>query len=244
MIGNPPYGANIDELVPLYERLYPKTSHGYKDIYKYFYDFGLSICKKNGFLCYITPNTFLRQPRYGDLRRLLLEFNITQILDLGENIFTDAVVPVAICICKNASCKNNEVSFVDLTQSISVQNSKGVLNSIKFEILSQDSWAITRNNSFSKVIQQLTQNIVELDSILKFKDAGINYQRVKVGLSQKGKSDLSSRLLYEGEKELRNDVEFWKGVDISSFFISEHTSRFCRTNITLREGERLIFSLS
>ena len=242
VIGNPPYGANIDELVPLYERLYPKTSHGYKDIYKYFYDFGLSICKKDGSLCYITPNTFLRQPRYGDLRRVLLEFNIMQILDLGENIFMDAVVPVAICICKNASYKNNEVSFIDLTQIISVQNSKEVLNSIKFEILSQNYWAITRNNSFTKVIQQLTLNIVELDSILKFKDAGINYQRVKVGLSQKGKSDLSSRLLYEGEKESRNDVEFWKGVDINSFFISEHTSRFCRTNIILREGERVILN--
>ena len=242
VIGNPPYGANIDELVPLYERLYPKTSHGYKDIYKYFYDFGLSICKKEGSLCYITPNTFLRQPRYGDLRRVLLEYNITQILDLGENIFMDAVVPVAICLCKNANYQNNEVSFIDLTQIISVQNSKEVLNSIKFEHLSQNYWATTRNNSFTKVIQHLTQNIVELDSILKFKDAGINYQRVKVGLSQKGKSDLSSRLLYEGEKESKNDVEFWKGVDINSFFISEHTSRFCRTNITLREGERVILN--
>ena len=242
VIGNPPYGANIDELVPLYERLYPKTSHGYKDIYKYFYDFGLSICRKDGTLCYITPNTFLRQPRYGDLRRVLLEYSITQILDLGENIFMDAVVPVAICLCKNASNKNNEVSFTDLTQIISVQNSKEVLNSIKFEHLAQDYWTTTRNNTFIKVIQQFTQNIVELDSILKFKDAGINYQRVKVGLSQKGKSDLSSRLLYEGEKETRNDVEFWKGVDINSFFILEHTSRFCRTNITLREGERVILN--
>lgn len=242
VIGNPPYGANIDELILLYERLYPKTSHGYKDIYKYFYDFGLSICKEDGHLCYITPNTFLRQPRYGDLRRVLLEFNIKQILDLGENIFMDAVVPVAICLCKNAISKNNEVSFIDLTQIISVQNSKEVLNSIKFEYLTQDYWTTTRNNSFTKVIQQTTQNIVELDSILKFKDAGINYQRVKVGLSQKGKSDLSSRLLYEGEKESINDVEYWKGIDINSFFISEHTSRFCRTNITLREGERVILN--
>jgi len=242
VIGNPPYGANIDTLVPLYERLYPKTSHGYKDIYKYFYDFGFSICRKDGFLCYITPNTFLRQPRYGDLRRVLLEFNITQILDLGEKIFMDAVVPVAICFCQNANYKSNEVSFVDLTQIISVQNSKAVLNSIKFEHISQIYWSTTRNNSFTREVQQLTQNIVELDSILKFKDAGINYQRVNVGLSQKGKSDLSSRLLYEGEKESRNDVEFWKGVDINSFFISEHTSRFCRTNITLREGERVILN--
>ena len=85
VIGNPPYGANIDDLVSLYEELYPNTSHGYKDIYKYFYDFGLSICKNNGVVCYITPNTFLRQPRYGDLRRVLLEFNI-----LLENSLTIA----------------------------------------------------------------------------------------------------------------------------------------------------------
>ena len=29
VIGNPPYGANIDDLVSLYEELYPNTSHGF-----------------------------------------------------------------------------------------------------------------------------------------------------------------------------------------------------------------------
>ena len=94
VIGNPPYGANIDDLISLYELLYPNTSHGYKDIYKYFYDFSFSICKEKGIICFITPNTFLRQPRYGDLRRVLLKSSIMQIVDLGENIFIDAVVPV------------------------------------------------------------------------------------------------------------------------------------------------------
>ena len=31
-------------------------------------------------------------------------------------------------------------------------------------------------------------------------------------------------------------------MDINCFFISEHTSRYCRTNITLREGERVILN--
>ena len=127
VIGNPPYGANIDDLVSLYEELYPNTSHGYKDIYKYFYDFGLSICKNNGVVCYITPNTFLRQPRYGDLRRVLLEFNILQILDLGENIFEDAVVPVAICLCK-AITSPTVTFFADLTMDITVNNAKNICN--------------------------------------------------------------------------------------------------------------------
>lgn len=242
VIGNPPYGANIDDLIDVYERLYPNTSHGYKDIYKYFYDFGLSICRNNGITCYITPNTFLRQPRYGDLRRVLLECCIIQIIDLGENIFEDAVVPVAICISKQAISKDNTVSFSDLAQVITVHNAKELFNRLSFENIEQKYWTTTRNNSFIKENKQTSQHIVELDSILKFKDAGINYQRIKVGLSQKGKSDLSSRLLYEGEKESHTDVEFWKGIDINSYYIAKSTSRYCRTNINLREGERVVLN--
>lgn len=242
VIGNPPYGANIDDLVPLYEKLYPKTSHGYKDIYKYFYDFGISISRKEGTICFITPNTFLRQPRYGDLRRVLLVYSLIQILDLGEKIFLDAVVPVAICLCKCTQAPNNHTLFADLTQSITVQNAKRILEKIKFDNITQQYWNNTRNNSFIKENEQLSENLVELDSILKFKDAGINYQRVKVGLSQKGKSDLSSRLLYEGKKESNIDIEYWKGVDINSFYISKCTTRFCRPNISLKEGERVILN--
>lgn len=242
VIGNPPYGANIDDLIYLYEKLYPNTSHGYKDIYKYFYNFGLSICRNSGILCYITPNTFLRQPRYGDLRRVLLNFNISQIIDLGENIFIDAVVPVAICLCKCFAETHTVTSFADLTHIVTAQNSKEILSDIKFKNIPQEYWKTTLNNSFIEELKLFPQNIIELGSILKFKDAGINYQRVKVGLSQKGKSDLSSRLLYEGEKESSLDVEFWKGVDIDSFNISNHTSRFCRPNISLRDGERVILN--
>ena len=170
VIGNPPYGANIDELVPLYERLYPKTSHGYKDIYKYFYDFGLSICKKEGSLCYITPNTFLRQPRYGDLRRVLLEYNITQILDLGENIFMDAVVPVAICLCK-ATKISSVISFADITKDITVNNAKIILSNIKFMQLEQESWNMTQNNVFIENIRNTKHNEDILDNILDLNSA-------------------------------------------------------------------------
>ncbi|MCS3111700.1 N-6 DNA methylase [Bacteroides fragilis] len=186
VIGNPPYGANIDDLVSLYEELYPNTSHGYKDIYKYFYDFGLSICKNNGVVCYITPNTFLRQPRYGDLRRVLLEFNILQILDLGENIFEDAVVPVAICLCK-AITSPTVTFFADLTMDITVNNAKNILNNIRFLQIDQECWNTTQNNVFIDNIRKTKHNEDILDNILEMKDCGFKYQRFNVGLSPKRK---------------------------------------------------------
>lgn len=85
---------------------------------------------------------------------------------------------------------------------------------------------------------------VPLHSVLDFKDAGINYQRVKVGLADKGKSDLSSRLLYEGDPELSSDVMYWKGTDIGEFSAKEETARWVRvqTKNTLRPNERVILN--
>ena len=232
VIGNPPYGANIDELVLLYERLYPKTSHGYKDIYKYFYDFGLSICKEDGHLCYITPNTFLRQPRYGDLRRVLLEFNIKQILDLGENIFMDAVVPVAICLCKATQIPAVTL-YADLTKYITVNNAKTVLGNIKFLQIEQESWNMTQNNVFIENIRNTKHNEDILDNIIEMKDCGFKYQRFNVGLSQKGKNDLAERLFYKptlGHMENEQDIPILIGKEISSFYHSLFPQKCLRYN--------------
>ena len=61
-------------------------------------------------------------------------------------------------------------------------------------------------------------------------------------MSQKGKSDLSSRLLYEGEKEKDGHIMFWKGADIDGFFVSPETDRYVRPNITLASNERVILN--
>ena len=238
VIGNPPYGANIDVLTDTYKKIYPKTSHGFKDIYKYFYDNGLRLLKENGIISFITPSTFLRQPRYRDLRQLMLENRIIQLLDLGETVFESAVVPVAIAILMKSN-KINTIRFVDLTKTLTKNNAAEILKNPKFKIIQQKNYNETPNNIFIENIIKCTDNQVLLDEILSFKDAGINYQRVNVGLHQKGKSDLSTRLLYEGEKEKTTDIEFWKGCDIDSFFIKKHTNRFCRPDIKLRAGEHV-----
>ena len=241
VIGNTPYGADIDKLVDVYGKLYPDTSHGYKDIYKYFFDCFINKAKYNGILCYITPNTYLRQPRYGDLRRVLLNYNLKQILDLGENIFEEAVVTVAVTLLRCQNKKGN-VSFVDLTKVINNNNAEEKLSSISFASIDQSKWDKTPNNIFIENIVEIATETESLGDIMKFKDAGINYQRVNVGLAQKGKSDLSSRLLYEGEKESDSHIQFWKGADINEYYISPITNRFCRPNIELASNERVILN--
>ena len=238
VIGNPPYGANIDNLTDILKKEYPETSKGYKDIYKNFYNLGINLVNHKGVVTYITPNTFFRQPKYGDLRRFLLKYKITQLLDLGENIFQEAVVPVGIIIISKNSSYDNTILFKDLTK----QENKKDLQNIIFNTIKQDLFLQTSNNIFIENVREKKINEYTLDEILEMKDAGINYQRVKVGLKEKGKSDLSKRLLYMGNQENMNDVEYWKGEDIDNYFIKQNTNRFCRTNIHLYDNERVILN--
>ena len=58
-------------------------------------------------------------------------------------------------------------------------------------------------------------------------------------MKEKGRSDLSKRLLYEGSRQSPNDVMYWKGSDINRYWVAESTSRFCRTHYSsfLRPNE-------
>jgi type I restriction-modification system DNA methylase subunit len=243
VIGNPPYGANIDSLTELYESLYPETSHGYKDIYKYFFDQGMRITKPKGILCYITPNTYLRQPRYGDVRRFLLKFSINQILDLGEDIFEDAVVPVAITLTTKEQ-PGHKTSFVDLTKIINVDNAQEVLNDFKFISLEQAIWHTTINNIFVENVRERGKNEYTLDQILEMKDAGFKYQRTNVGLANKGKNDLAERIFYTGELESDEDTPILIGKDINEFFHSLTPKKVLRHNYLslLKDNESTYFN--
>ena len=239
VIGNPPYGANIDDLIEYFEVNFPKTTKGFKDIYKIFYNQGIEkLTKKKGVLTYITPNTFLLQPRYKDLRQFFLESKIVSILNLGENVFDEVTVPTAIIVIKNDSIFD-KLRFADISKG---SKYTGDISSIQFIEVSQSIYNETQSNIFTDSVRLKAENEEQLVSIINFKDAGINYQRVNVGLSDKGNSDLSERLLYEGKKEKESHIEYWKGTDISSFYITPATNRFVRPNIRLRENERAILN--
>lgn len=239
VIGNPPYGANIDDLIEYFELNFPKTTKGFKDIYKIFYNQGIEkLTKKKGVLTYITPNTFLLQPRYKDLRQFFLESRIISILNLGENVFDEVTVPTAIIVIKNDPIFD-KLRFADISKG---SKYTGDISSIQFIEVSQSIYNETQSNIFTDSARLKAENEEQLVSIMNFKDAGINYQRVNVGLSDKGNSDLSERLLYEGKKEKESHIEYWKGTDISSFYITPTTNRFVRPNIRLRENERAILN--
>jgi type I restriction-modification system DNA methylase subunit len=243
VIANPPYGGHIDSQRSLFSKLYPHTTKQFRDIYKVFIELGLSrLCTKGGILSYITPNTLIRQPRYTDARQFLIKFMIMELVNLGEEVFEQVVVPTCFFFVKKESPTSGHlVMLKDVSE-----NSKftGQLLQTSSKHVPQKQFSDTPDNALAEEHERLGNSQAFLEDVLEFRDAGINYQRVNVGMEEKGKSDLGQRLLYEGSRECAGDVEFWKGEDIDKCFIAPETGRFVRVKTTskLRSNERVILN--
>ena len=116
VIGNPPYGASLNQAEKDYITANYQTTEGNFDTYKTFMEHGLKLTKNGGYMGYITPNTyFVLEKGANKLRKFLFE-NYT-LLDIVElfNVFPTAVVEPAVSIFKNkqpSDCDKLEVISV------------------------------------------------------------------------------------------------------------------------------------
>lgn len=78
VIGNPPWGADFDDVQRQYFRTAYRT--GASDSYAIFVEAGLQRIRPEGFLSFITPDTFLRKDGYEAVRRFFLEESVVQEL--------------------------------------------------------------------------------------------------------------------------------------------------------------------
>lgn len=238
VIGNPPYGADIDSLVETYRKIYPEVIKNYADIFKIFFDFGIKILKKNGVETFITPNTYLTQPRYKDLRQYLLKFRILKIVNLGENVFEEAVVPVCISILKN--CEHSDAY---LFSDVSVNGKYIGIEKIKENPVSLERVLSTKDFC---LLQKLVLKEDEFlaGSVLEIKDAGIQYHRSGIGLKNKGGNDLYERLFTEFPDKFPNCTPVWYGKLVNKYSIAKETNEYFNLNYraVLKENESVSFT--
>ena len=95
VIGNPPY-VQIKESNNYFNSNYSTVSSG--DLYALFFEKALSILTSNGTLGFITPSSYMTNIGFVSLRDLLLKYKISQLIDLGANVFKDASVDSAVII--------------------------------------------------------------------------------------------------------------------------------------------------
>ncbi|WP_051132427.1 Eco57I restriction-modification methylase domain-containing protein [Thermodesulfobacterium thermophilum] len=111
VIGNPPYVSTkgVDkEFKKVLERVYGFSD----DLYNHFYFKGIEILRENGILAFISSKTFWTIQTKKNLRKLILDNKLLQLVDTA-NPFESAMVDTCITIVQKTRAKDYEILFID-----------------------------------------------------------------------------------------------------------------------------------
>lgn len=168
IVGNPPYvrQEKIKEYKPYLKDNYT-TYTGVADLYVYFFEKGLKLLKKEGYLGFICSNKFTRANYGKKLREYLLDYNIVNYNDYtGEKVFEGATVDPSTIIINKKHGTNNEIL---INNSFTMEQSR----------LDNGSWSFE-----SQEILNLKDKIISKGSALKnLKGININYG-IKTGFNE------------------------------------------------------------
>ena len=236
VIGNPPYGSNIDDLVSVYKQKYPAAIKNYAEIYKLFFAHSFNISSRDSIVTLITPNTYISQPRYKDIRSVLIDKCFLKIVNLGENVF-EAIVPTSITIMQNSEAE--DFQYIDCTKDASfsgLEKMEATFVNIKNIRSNKDLDLISNIN--------LRDGIVCFDDVLFIRDAGIQYHRSNIGLKNKGGNNLYERIFSDDSERFSMCKPTWYGKLINRYYINQYTDEYFDLNYkaSLNPNETVSFS--
>jgi very-short-patch-repair endonuclease len=127
VIGNPPYGAEIEQR-EFYKTQYYEVSQGQIDTYKFFIKKGLDILKNEYWFTYITSDSYLEKEYFKDLRCFVTSKsqNISNI-KLGDNVFPEVNLPTSI-IELQKGINEKVFKYVDLSSDLRDELYTSLLN--------------------------------------------------------------------------------------------------------------------
>ena len=102
VIGNPPYVSNMDEETKQYLRKNYEASSYLLDLYIAFIEKSQKLLSKGGMLCFITPNSWMKNLVQAPIRKFVLEnLCIKKIVPKITNAFDSANVETSILLARN-----------------------------------------------------------------------------------------------------------------------------------------------
>ena len=192
-IGNPPYiqmqkfrlsdedkKAGKPDMQKKYQQQDYESYASMGDLYQLFYERGMELLKKDGYLCYITSNKWLRSG-YGETTRKLFSTKYTPklLLDLGGQVFKSATVDTNILLAQKAVSKDNKTLCWTKPKDIDPEN-MSVLIEQQGQYMEFDSepWVI-----LSPIEQSIKEKIEKYGTPLKDWNISINYG-IKTGCNE------------------------------------------------------------
>ena len=141
IVGNPPYIRihNLDTRTRDILKQDFMFSEGTIDIYLSFFEMGFKMLNKNGFLGYITPNSYLHNSSYNLFREYLKNQKIVKtLIDFKANkVFKGFSTYTAITII-NKNYAENHFEYKEL-----INDKIEFINNINFDSLNKNDWSFS-----------------------------------------------------------------------------------------------------
>ena len=208
VVANPPYVlvSSDDLLAPLYRTKYKTANEGKVNLYKLFYEFGLSILKGGGTLSYITPNTYLTNKDSSVLRNMFFtQTALQEIIEYTEKdkVFENVTQAVTtIVLQKRKPLHNDTVSVRTYKHGHSVCNQSDL----------KKAGVILPINSVIKHLNTFPDRLSNWFSI---------YQG-EINLTAK-------RHLFSTDKS-NNRLPMWRGNNVGKYYCQSTPIEWCETS--------------
>ncbi|NVO31662.1 Eco57I restriction-modification methylase domain-containing protein [Hymenobacter lapidiphilus] len=201
VIGNPPYGAKLEKY---YKSLYPETSYGGIESYKYFIDRGLRLTKISGILSYITSDSYLEKESFVDLRKFILK-NSSSVKNhkLGLGIFENVGLPTSILFAVRHNKETAKLYVSDLSD-LSIEVYMPLADSYLRRVEWKDSANFLFGSKSNLIDESGTRPLIELyDQVM-----GVKIYQVGKGLPKQTNHEIENDIFVSTKKQGANWLKF------------------------------------
>ncbi|MBD3216332.1 MAG: N-6 DNA methylase [Candidatus Lokiarchaeota archaeon] len=196
VIGNPPWGADMDNYKDFIEEEFEKISKEQYDSFQIFvYHSVRDLLKFSGYLGYIIPNELCLEDGNVYLREFLLDFSLKEISNLGYEVFDNVTRPSMIFITKKEKSEDDHYVwiFVDLKR----EDKSLIKDDIKTlrEIILESRYKRLQNSFkenakkkfdiFAHPFDKKIKNIIQSNNFKQFKHYVINGRGIDTNKSGK-----------------------------------------------------------
>lgn len=217
IIGNPPYGAYLDQKSKDFFVSNYYTFQGNHEVYFFFIELLKKITKKKGEIGYITPDTWINIPQAQKLREHILNnYGIRNIVTFKYSVFADASVNALVFILK----KDHFLKSCFITHSIDKTLELSGEESITADI---ENWKNSDDNQFQVWQNELDISLIEkirYDVLLGIEVLDICQGIVPYSTEHLTKEQIKERVYHSKTKENENYGKWIQGRAINRYGIN------------------------
>jgi len=226
IIGNPPYGAELNEIERKYISRKFKFSKSYKNSALIFIEKSLELVKENGYLGMIVPKSLAFSQRWKSGRELIKE-HLVRVVDVSK-AFEDVLLEQIIIILKK-SARLKQYVLQDILSNESIAINKGFLDLTDSIILHgnrEDISIFKKMNKKSKYFSDVTKTSRGLPFQKYLIKENTKYPVVRGKNIARYMFGLSSEFLSEERVDLKNNkAKFLRQPKIISQRIVAHVTK-------------------